>query len=224
MNGFLSSPFHTSSPYFEDEMLVSLPFCLLISLFRCNQVISRSQVPFNIVASGSSEVFTRDNILNSIGKIQSQLIQENIPIFSFQRDITIILEQIIKYSYLDDVLSIESLVHEYLNLLRDYYFNIFTKRLSEAILDIEADSKSTSSSPSLSSAYCQSIWYAYLDVSQHCLLEFEVAKNSSIPNLPLCNSWYTQVSIDVYIVVGRVVTVIYKRHIIVDKQNLFTDL
>jgi len=184
-----------------DEMNTTwlvLSLCLLISFFRCSQGISRSHFLFNIVESGSSEVFNRDNILKSIGKIQSQLIQENIPIFSFQKDITIILEQIIKHSYLDDVLSIESLVHEYLNLLRDYYFNIFTKRLSEAILDIEADSKSTSSSSSSSSSYCQSIWYAYLDVSQHCLLEFEVAKNSSIPNLSLCNSWYTQVSICMY--------------------------
>lgn len=162
---------------------------------------SQKNFHFSIVASKSdntaskSNTHNRDNIFNSIGKLQNQLLQENMPIFSFQKDITIILKQVIEHSYFDDLIPIESLMHEYLGLLRDYYYDIFTKRLSETILDTESDSSSSSlSSLKVSSVYQQSIWIAYVETSQLCLLEFEVAKNSSLPNLPICSSWYTQVS------------------------------
>lgn len=134
---------------------------------------------------------SRDVLLESIGKLQRQIIKENIPIFSFQKDLSIILNIAADNSFSDELVPIESLAHEYLSLLRDYYFDIFTKRLSEATLDIEAE-KGLSTNIT---AYHESIWRAYIDISGHCLREFEVAKNSSLPSSPICDSWYTQVGV-----------------------------
>ena len=116
----------------------------------------------------------------AIDKLKDTVTIENVPNFKFKKDMTDLLIENSVYNNYDNLIQLEMIYDEYMNLIRDYYLNLFQSRI------VYVDDNRTSSV--LHDKYDE-----YECVKVHILNEFIIAVNQSRPELEACIAWNTEV-------------------------------
>lgn len=134
--------------------------------------------------------------------LKSQLHIKNMPLFNFKSDLTNILQQTIhlssdNYNQLDmfsdtggfyDLLALENMFYEYIDLLRDYYFNLFCSKIHNYDYDNDLDNGYSSKMQMKDDhmLFCE-------ETKAIMTNEFYAALKASRPQLRECESWNTEV-------------------------------
>jgi hypothetical protein len=158
-----------------------------MKLFDSFQHISLVTVTFFIELSSSASFFKysilsdQKNTLNfdiqtSINNLTNQLVEKNMPIFSFKTDLEHFLDVSTSKHDFDSVFKIQSLYYQYLDLLRDYYFKIFCKRIHSNVDSVE-------------------------NIKNNILFEFNIAIDSSTPAREICQNWDREVTYSILIII-----------------------
>ena len=155
--------------------------CFFLALFSLSIATNNFPLLTLRLKGGFDETDESKTIINiAINKLKDTITVENVPNFKFKEDMTDLLIENSIYNNYDNLFQLEMIFDEYMNLVRDYYLNLFQSRI------VYVDDNLTSSS--LYDKYEE-----YENVKIHILNEFIIAVNQSRPELEACIAWSTEV-------------------------------
>lgn len=146
-------------------------------------------------------------LAQEIQSFQSQLIIENMPLFNFRSDISRLINDTVNLSkyvntnnqgydttgHFNDLLTLETIFYDYLNLLRDYFFNLFEAKLKNYDDDAYEENYNLSSADTATEAFQQRTQY-YDEMKAYMTNEFYSALKASQPDATECRSWSIEVN------------------------------
>ena len=155
--------------------------CFFLALFSLSIAINNFPLQTFRLKGGFDETDESKVLINiAINKLKDSITIENVPNFKFKKDITNLITENSVYNNYDNLIQLEMIFDEYMNLIRDYYLNLFQSK----ILYVDDN---------LTSSPLYDKYEEYESVKVHILNEFIIAVNRSRPELEACIAWNTEV-------------------------------